>query len=633
MLRVLKIHPKVPERPQVDEVWAVGARRLRIWVTPEDQPPYRPYLILVLDMTNERIVGQALADHPPDAEAIFNALQQAIRKPAPGGGKARRPTSLLIEEAEWAEALAPTLAKLGIVIEVTGLPITDEFAREISQMMNDDQPESPGLLDIEGVTPEYAAHLFSAAAAFYRAEPWLYFSSDEPIAIRVPSSAPQEQFVSVMGMGGTEYGVAIYREWGDFLKIYLQEGDTPEDLLSEAGQLTVMFDDVSLLPINDSEAVEAYGWEIADQDAYPLFMVFHRGGDHVRRPTRQELELIEATLLATTRIAEDMAEEGDDAEQTFDMQLTLNTFAGQRDVTVRSPAGDLPVEARSAVGFDWDDDEEDDDWAPPDMRITERSMAQLARAMGAEPLINDPKLEHAQELMYEAFESGNLVQRIRLAHKALSISPNCADAWVLLAEEEADTLGRRLEYYRRGVEAGERALGRDLFAEVEGHFWSVLETRPYMRARFGVVTALLELNRTDEAIAECREMLRLNPNDNQGVRYILLNTLMNAGHDDEARELIRQYEDEASPYWTYTSALLTFRAGGKSKQADKLLRQALKFNKHVPDYLTGRKRIPAQSPDYVEFGGEDEAIEYARAYLNHWRRTPGALEWLKATAK
>lgn len=75
----------------MDETWGVAARRMRTWVTPDDQPPYRPYIILVLDVTGRRIVGQAVEMSAPDAEAIFKVLQQAIRKPNPGGGKGRRP--------------------------------------------------------------------------------------------------------------------------------------------------------------------------------------------------------------------------------------------------------------------------------------------------------------------------------------------------------------------------------------------------------------------------------------------------------------------------------------------------------------------------------------------------------------
>ncbi len=55
--------------------------------------------------------------------------------------------------------------------------------------------------------------------------------------------------------------------------------------------------------------------------------------------------------------------------------------------------------------------------------------------------------------------------RVALAHKALAISPLCADAYVLLAEEEANSAEEALAYYRKGVEAGEQALGPKGFKE------------------------------------------------------------------------------------------------------------------------------------------------------------------------
>jgi len=44
-------------------------------------------------------------------------------------------------------------------------------------------------------------------------------------------------------------------------------------------------------------------------------------------------------------------------------------------------------------------------------------------------------LEEAQEIMYDAYEAGTKAKRIKLAKKALTISQDCADAYILLAEE------------------------------------------------------------------------------------------------------------------------------------------------------------------------------------------------------
>ena len=143
----------------------------------------------------------------------------------------------------------------------------------------------------------------------------------------------------------------------------------------------------------------------------------------------------------------------------------------------------------------------------------------------------DAVLYHAQDLMYQAWETRTRQARINLAKRALKISPLCADAYVLLAQESARSVEEAKELYARGVEAGELALGPKTFKEDVGSFWGILETRPYMRARAGLAQALWTLGSRDEAIAHYRDMLRLNPGDNQGIRYILAAALLEVGDD------------------------------------------------------------------------------------------------------
>jgi ST7 protein len=102
-------------------------------------------------------------------------------------------------------------------------------------------------------------------------------------------------------------------------------------------------------------------------------------------------------------------------------------------------------------------------------------------------------LEKAQDLVYEALETESARKRIQLAKRALKTSGDCADAYVLLAEEDAGSLEEARRLYQKGVEAGERALGRETFEEVAGYFWGILESRPYLRARQGLAFCLWEL--------------------------------------------------------------------------------------------------------------------------------------------
>ncbi len=102
-------------------------------------------------------------------------------------------------------------------------------------------------------------------------------------------------------------------------------------------------------------------------------------------------------------------------------------------------------------------------------------------------------LEEAQDLVYAAWDASSQAERIRLARQALRCAPDCANAYVLLAEEAARTLVEAAGLYGQGVAAGERALGPALFEREASHFWGILETRPYMRARLGLAMTLWEL--------------------------------------------------------------------------------------------------------------------------------------------
>ena len=248
-------------------------------------------------------------------------------------------------------------------------------------------------------------------------------------------------------------------------------------------------------------------------------------------------------------------------------------------------------------------------------------------ASGAPPASKSrTPLEEAQDLMYQAWGATGR-QRVRLARQALEFSPDCADAYVLLAEETARSLEEARDLYQKGVEAGERALGPETFEEDVGYFWGLLETRPYMRARLGLAQCLWALGERQAAIEHYRDMLRLNPSDNQGVRDLLATSLLEEGMDKELGELLTRYDD-AMAGWAYTRALWLFRRHGPSPQADAGLREGFQRNRFVPLYLLGRKRLPRRLPQYIGFGDENEAISYAAANLAAWRRTPGALEWL-----
>jgi tetratricopeptide (TPR) repeat protein len=161
-----------------------------------------------------------------------------------------------------------------------------------------------------------------------------------------------------------------------------------------------------------------------------------------------------------------------------------------------------------------------------------------------------------------------------------------------------------------------------------GYFWGILETRPYMRARAGLAQSLWLLGEREQAIEHYREMLRLNPGDNQGIRYILANCLLEEGLDEALGKLLNEYQGDVAAGWLYPHALWIFRREGASAKANASLKKALKRNRFVPPYLLGARRLPKHLPEYIGLGDESEAVAYAAEAIKGWQKTPGALEWL-----
>lgn len=614
----------VTSLPQRNDHWHLVIHYMRVWVAPPDEAPSRPWLVLLLNLQKGLIQHADVLNVEPDSKTLLMTLQKAMhRSEAQLQITPHRPTMISFEEVGMAETLRTSLARFGINSTVLDRPEgVNDLLSELEENMRG-QPEIPGLLAGHGVKPALIGGLFAAAVYFYRAAPWSDLTDQHPLAITVDKT---KRYTVVMGAGGMEYGLAIYDKWKDLAQLY-SGGDELSSMVPSGGMKAFNFAPITEVPFADLEAINEYGWEMPEEGIYSVPLVITRDGE-AKRPTRAELEWYEGALLAIPRFVEESLRPDDEGSfAPIEAAIEVETSRGTVTVRIVYPAGEIPDRAVRATDMDSLLQGLDPNEFPFfDRRAMESMMAGFGDAQQSGPL------HDAQERMYRAWEEQNPKRRIALAHEALKLSADCADAYVLLAEEEAKTLGDALRYYQQGVAAGERALGKGAFQQYLGHFWGVLETRPYMRARQGLANVLWELDRKDEAIVHYREMLRLNPGDNQGIRYSLLNLLLDRNDESTALKLLDDYEEDSAE-WLYSKALIAFHQQGSNRKTDALLRRAIKVNVHVPAYLTGRKRIPGNLPAFVGMGDESEAITYASAYLSQWRKSVGAVEWLQRLTK
>lgn len=236
------------------------------------------------------------------------------------------------------------------------------------------------------------------------------------------------------------------------------------------------------------------------------------------------------------------------------------------------------------------------------------------------------KQEKAQELVFEALDMDPTQGRKQIK-EALALDPNNVDAWIYMAEtSESPETG--LEYYKKALKAGKKNLGEKAFEELKGHFWGFHDTRPYMKAKAGIAFCLTILDEHEEAIRHYQEMLELNPNDNQGIRYDLSLLLVENQKHSAYDKLYNAYSDDATASWQYTYALNSFIRAGKTPQSDKALKTAYETNPHVLKLLSGEKEMPEELPEFMGFGDENEAIHYVRNSVGLWIEVPGVLDWV-----
>ena len=187
------------------------------------------------------------------------------------------------------------------------------------------------------------------------------------------------------------------------------------------------------------------------------------------------------------------------------------------------------------------------------------------------------------------------------------------------------TFKRALESCMRGYSLGTELIPPDFQEFIE---WKFLENRPFLRAAHGAALCHLQLGNATEAIAIMERMLAWNPNDNQGIRYIIGSEYLRTGQEERAQSLFETEAAEYPPYW-YEMALLQFRQGRHAAAATSL-RRGFVENVYIPEILCGNPApLPVGIWHGTNFAGPDLAKEYAEQCGELWRETPDAIAFLR----
>lgn len=319
---------------QCDETWDVSCRLGRFWITPRNEPFYRPYFIVVVVESSIAILRTQVVGNSPLPEQLFEELLNAMLHPSWGAGKPRRPKVVNLDDTDFASVLEPWLADLEVTSQFRlSLPAVKIARDSLEQGMNRRKP-IPGLLSIPSITPPQVGHLFDLATDFYQAKPWYSLGDNESMEIRCPPDG-DPRYAVVMGSGGEVFGLAIYDELDDLRSIF-EPRLSPRQRMKRFTWLVLIFEDARAMSFDDLDDIERFGWSIPNEGAYPVFGRTTKNAE-IGPPTKADLFWMETALAG---ILAYLPEHNYRSTKPVEKTLEINSVSVKAQLYLKVPAFD-----------------------------------------------------------------------------------------------------------------------------------------------------------------------------------------------------------------------------------------------------------------------------------------------------
>merc|ERR1719412_1249575 len=243
------------------------------------------------------------------------------------------------------------------------------------------------------------------------------------------------------------------------------------------------------------------------------------------------------------------------------------------------------------------------------------------------------------EIMQTAWRERNPGARIKAAKDAIGLNPECATAYILLAEEEADDITEAEVKFKEAFRIAETNYRRSQQLQHQNQLMESQHRRDtnvmiYIRRRLAMCAR--KLGKLKEAVKMFKDLAKevppimhvLNIHEN------LLECLLEMGNYADVQAVLAKYDDISLPKSAaicYTAALLKARSVADKFSADvagkrgltvsetaavEAIHRAVEFNPHVPKYLLEMKPL-ILPPEHILKRGDSEAISYAFYHLTH----------------
>ena len=160
--------------------------------------------------------------------------------------------------------------------------------------------------------------------------------------------------------------------------------------------------------------------------------------------------------------------------------------------------------------------------------------------------------------------------------------------------------------------------------------WPDLDNRPFLRAYHCLGIWRMDQRLWDQAIEIFSRLLRVNPNDNQGARYLLPQCWFEKGDSAAVIELCRKFPEDPGPDLRYSNALALVLSGQEAKARESLAQCVQRRPLVAEELLRSSHPEPDRKhPGMITLGGADEAWEYWRNWGPYWERSEKAMDLLR----
>ncbi|MEO8605799.1 MAG: SEC-C metal-binding domain-containing protein, partial [bacterium] len=322
--------------------WVGGRLSAPMYVT--EGEPYRPDVILWLELPEGAIVGSDLVHPSAPATAVADVLTAAMQRPMIGSP--RQPDRIRVADALLADVVAAAVGS-ALPIRVAPTPELDVVLQSLAESANsrdDADAEPASYLEGGRVPPQAVAELFRVSELLFAIAPWRHVSDGDVLRVDIPQLGVDGMCLSIIGALGESMGILLFPSLAGFDAFVAAAERSSRGGRIDLGTsfMSLSFEPGADIPAAMRREIAAHGWPVASASAYPRVM--RRERDGLLRPLgEKDMRIVTACASAVSAFgAKHGAQIG---RESFGP--VCESYTNDEDLTVRLT---LPYEAADLIG-------------------------------------------------------------------------------------------------------------------------------------------------------------------------------------------------------------------------------------------------------------------------------------------